>query len=254
MEIPDLPSADDRQAIFDAVSILTARCTATFGVTYTAGRLTDQPTVLNGMDRRYGLVNSEEVVRWGYAKPTPAGGAANEKTGVGAWNPSARELEVVTGRTPGGQRSALKAADGTAVPENGCASWAWQEIWAGKQSRLDQAVSQILGDAWGRTLNDSRAQAAEKAWVDCMGQAGYQLKHRWEAGNSVASKPAAQQIAMAKLDLACAQKVNYVGIWYAVDSAYQRLLIAGREGQLSQATSDHREMVARASAILRKGA
>ena len=111
-------------------------------------------------------------------------------------------------------------------------------------------VDGLLNETWTQTTADSRARAAETSWVDCMREAGHDFHHRWDASNSVRTAPSEQQHAMAKLDATCARRVNYVGIWYAVDSAYQRRAIAQLGDRLPRALAAQRDRVARATAIL----
>jgi hypothetical protein len=240
-----LPSDTGDEVIGRAAVVLTETCAQRFGVHYTA-RFVANPGLLEGTDRRYGLIDVDEAARSGYARPS-------KKTDGGEqWDPSGREYEVVTGQTPGGGPTTMRATDGAPVPAGGCAQEAWQRL-RGDDGDLAALVDGLLNETWTRTTADSRARAAETSWVECMREAGHDFHHRWDAGNSVGTAPPEAQRAMAKLDATCARRVNYVGIWYAVDSAYQRQAIARLGDRLTSALAGHRNQVARATEIVGNG-
>lgn len=239
------PSADEDKVIGQAAIVLTDTCARRFGVHYTV-RSVSQPGILDGMDRRYGVVDVEEAARWGYTRPSTDVDDSEQ------WRPSGHEYEIVTGRTPTGTPTTARAADGTPVPKGGCAEQAWRRL-RDDDGELVAMIQWLLNETWTHTRSDSRARAAEKSWIECMKQAGHDFHHRWDAAESVATAPPEEQQAMAMLDATCAQRVNYVGIWHAVDSAYQRRAIAQLGDRLTQAAAGHRDLVARAREIVGTG-
>ncbi|MEV7095343.1 hypothetical protein AB0M80_21125 [Amycolatopsis sp. NPDC051045] len=240
-----VPSAREDEVVGRAALALTETCARRFGVHYTV-RSVEQPGILDGADRRYGVVDVDEAARSGYARPS------KKADGAGQWRPSGREYEVVTGRTPAGEPATVRAADGAPVPAGGCAQEAWQRLH-GDDDRLLPLVDEVLREAWTQTLADSRARAAETSWIECMREAGHVFGHRWDAAKSVGTAPAEQQRAMAKLDATCARRVDYVGIWHAVDSAYQRRAIARLGDRLPRALAARRDLIARATDIVGRG-
>ncbi|MEJ2852216.1 MULTISPECIES: hypothetical protein [unclassified Saccharothrix] len=241
-----VPSAAEDEVIGRAAVVLTENCARRFGVHYTV-RSVEQPGVLEGTDRRYGVVDVDEAARWGYARP------GKEKDGGERWSPSGLEYEVVTGRSPTGGPATVRAGDGAPVPAGGCAGEAWRRL-RGDDDELVPLIVELLNKTWTHTRADSRARAAEASWIECMRQAGHDFRHRWDAADSVGTAPPDQQRAMAKLDATCARRVNYVGIWHAVDSAYQRRAIAQLGDRLIKALADHRNLAARATEIVRRAA
>jgi hypothetical protein len=240
-----LPSAREDEVIGRAAVVLTETCVRRFGVHYTA-RFVANPGILEGADRRYGVIDIDEAARWGYARP------GKETNGGEQWRPSGREYEAVTGRTPTGGPATVRAADGAPVPAGGCGAEAWRRL-RGDDDELVLLVDGLLNETWTQTRADSRARAAETAWVECMREAGHDFHHRWDAADSVGTAPPADQRVMAKLDATCARRVNYVGIWHAVDSAYQRQAIARLGDRLPRALAGQRDLVARATEIVGKG-
>jgi hypothetical protein len=240
-----VPSAKEDEVIGQAALVLTETCARRFGVHYTV-RSVEQPGILDGADRRYGVVDVDEAARSGYARP------GKETDGGEQWRPSGREYEVVTGRTPTDGPATVRAADGAPVPAGGCAEEAWRRL-RGDDGELAPLVDRVLRETWTRTLADSRARAAETSWIECMREAGHDFHHRWNAADSVGTAPPDKQRAMAKLDATCARRVNYVGIWHAVDSAYQRRAIAQLGDRLPKALAGQRDLIARATEIVGTG-
>ena len=240
-----VPSVNEDEVIGQAVVVLTETCARRFGEHYTV-RSVEQPGILEGTDRRYGVVDVDEAARLGYARPS------KKTDGSEQWRPSGREYEVVTGRTPDGGPATVRAADGAPVPVDGCAQEAWRRL-RGNDGELVPLVDGLLNETWTQTLADSRARAAETSWIECMKETGHDFHHRWDAAGSVGTAPPEEQRAMAKLDATCARRVNYVGIWHAVDSAYQRRAIAQLGDRLTKALAGQRDLAARAAEIVRTG-
>lgn len=240
-----VPSPKEIEVIGQATLALTEHCARRFGVHYTV-RSVDHPGILEGTDRRYGVIDVEEAGRFGYTRPSKNTDSSEQ------WHPSEREYEVVKGRTPNGGPATVRAADGAPLPAGGCAEEAWRQL-RGDATDLVPLVHGLLNETWTHTRTDSRARAAETSWIECMSEAGHDFHHRWDAAASVRTAPPDQQQAMAKLDAACAQRVNYVGIWHAVDSAYQRRAIAQLGDRLPKALASHRDLIARARDIVGMG-
>jgi hypothetical protein len=235
-----VPSAQADSVITQAVFVLTGACAQRFGVRYT-DHVAANPGMLDGTDRRYGVIDVDEAARTGYALPG--------KDTRGEWNPSELETQVVTGRTAAGAPATVRASDGATLPSGGCAADAWWRLH-GADSELPQLVEGLLNQTWTQTTTDSRARAAETAWVGCMHEAGHDFHHRWDAADSVKAAPPSQQHAMAKLDATCALRVNYVGIWHAVDSAYQRRAITQLGDRLIRAQTAQHNLETRAAEVV----
>lgn len=245
-------TAADQKATSAAVNILQKKCAKKFEVISTAPITSVQPTeVESDSVRRYGLINANEVARYGYALP-PTGD--NDEKDASGWNPSALEAEVLSGHTADGKASKLKAADGTSLSEGGCGAEGFWQVWGGKKRPAsDSLVTKIMSDSWTLTLADSRAQAAAAKWSTCMKARGYDFKRRADAGNSTSGKLPPASLAMAKLDLACAVETNYNGVWYAVDTAYQEQQIEKHQGELAAGLEQHRKMMERVQKTLQAG-
>lgn len=235
---------DDQSDYFNAVNVAQKKCAAKFDVKSSLP-VSVQPTeaYLRSV-RRYGLINQEEASRRGYELPP----LAESKT---EWAPSAREAEVMQGRTADGRRSTIRSIDDEQVPVGGCARQGLRDVLQGDQDPVVSGlVDNLLKRSWELTISDSRAQGAGRAWSKCMAGHGYRFEHRWDAGNSVAGKPSEVRKAMAQLDLECAVTTNYNGVLYAIDSAYQELLIEENRTPLEDVLDNERRVITRARHVL----
>lgn len=243
-----LATAADERAYFAAVNLAQRQCAETFGVT---SRLpvAEQPALVElASDRRYGVVNADEVERHGY-QILGSGGEDDSK--ASGWDPDERELVVMNGITPGGETVTTDPATGKELPEGGCSAEGFRRIDEGElPPPVNTLAEDLLAQAWERTKADSRAVAAEGHWADCMREQGYDFDHRWEAGNSVGNEPLQAQLQVARLDLRCAVEANYVGTWYAVDSAYQERLVDEHEADLEATLAEHRSVMERVTRTL----
>ncbi|HLT09733.1 MAG TPA: hypothetical protein VK028_02860 [Micromonosporaceae bacterium] len=90
-------------------------------------------------------------------------------------------------------------------------------------------AQELAAEASTRAEGDSRVRAAWDAWSDCMAEYGYDYQGPWDAINDQrwwqGRGPSDAEIAAATADLDCRQRTNLVGIWFAVESAYQQQLI-----------------------------
>lgn len=246
-------TAADEKAYFAAVNLAQRRCADDFGVD-TSIPVAAQPAQMElASPRRVGLVDREDVSRYGYHLPPTGENSADDK--AGGWDPSERELVIMRGVDSGGEPQETDAETGRAIPEGGCSAEGFRVVDEGATSpAASDLVMTILNDAWSLTVADSRAQGAAAAWSECMAKNGYEFSSRGEAGNSVMSEPEAVQLRMAKLDLQCAIDTDYISIWYAVDKAYQERLIDENEAELQAGLAEQREVMDRVHGLLQEGA
>ena len=253
----DLPAlqyaikADDEKAYFSAVNLAQKACARKFGID-SAIPVASQPSVIETLSaRRVGLVNVDEAERYGYAAAPSAGGDDSKANG---WNPSVREAQVMTGSDSAGQAVGSDPETGKTIPKGGCSTQGFRDVRHGKPSPIEvPLIDDILSQSWELTKADSRAEVAEKKWATCMAKRGYNFKHRWDAGNSVAGANAETQLAMAKLDVHCATDTRYIDTWVAVDTAYQQRLISKNQSQLEASLNDQRAVMTRVKSTLKGG-
>lgn len=247
-----LAPASDEQAYFAAVNVAQRDCAKAFGVTSRIP-VAKQPALIElASERRYGIVNADEVERYGYQLLGGQGAEGDSK--AGGWDPDQRELLVMNAVSPDGGNVSTDPETGQKLPEGGCSAEGFRRIDSGDlPPPVNTLAEDLLAQAWERTKADSRALKAEQDWSDCMSELGYDFAHRWDAGNSVGSEALDVQLQMAKRDLKCAVDSNYVGVWYAVDTAYQDRLIGAHEADLEATLAEHSAVMGRVVSTLEGG-
>lgn len=70
---------------------------------------------------------------------------------------------------------------------------------------------------------------------------GHHYAAPWDAGNDPrfrGPRSTPTEVAVAVADVTCKEKTNVVGVWYAVDAAYQKAFIAANKAALERARKD----------------
>lgn len=226
-------------------------CAARFGVVMEPTEV-DAASIQAGikLERRYGLINSDEVAQYGYDLP-PAPGVGSKDDVKGDAQPSLAD-EVISGQvqTGDGGPSKMTDSDGNPMPEGGCGKEGWDVVRGDVAYDYDDLPKQLLEQARLQMLADPEYQAAEKDWSECMKRAGYDFPHPSDAGNSVIDESKETQHTMAGLEVACAQEVNFPGRAMAVDVAYQNQLIDENEAALRGGIEKKRELMDNAKKAL----
>lgn len=236
-----------RQALdFDQVSDATVRaCMRRLSVPYPAtARLPagsaaeraalDAYTVLY---RRYGLTDAAGARTWGYHTPTAASSSAAAAKAVKPKAPSTAARGVLTGVDTSG--TPLTSYHGRPVPQGGCLGEAERLLGArgslGPGTDPDGIVARIKADSFERSMADPRVTKVFSAWSACMDARGFRMSTPMdEVPSASAAAPSRQEIAQARADVACKARTNLVGVWFAVESAYQKAAIAGHGEELDQ--------------------
>lgn len=202
----------------NAYQILMERCMAGFGFTV------DPRPAVTSVDLRagkYGLVNMNDALQFGYNDPLTADEGADD---ADAAQPKPEAYYAVAyGEGPS------DTYNGMQIPEGGCHGAA--------QRTLDDGAAPVADPMFGQALvirasnlaeQDSRVVAAFSAWSECMARSGYDYDDPWEANDDPAfNGPEATQmeISVAAADVACKEEVDLVDTWAAVEVAYQERLI-----------------------------
>ncbi|BBC33030.1 hypothetical protein SGFS_043240 [Streptomyces graminofaciens] len=206
---------------------LIRRCMSRFGFDFRAMDAVldagEVPDLRPDMTRYYFLIDADAAATSGYRaperhRPVEEGDGTGEDT-----TPTAAERAVLVGSNAG------KQVDGEQVPEGGCRGEANRETLGegGTDSFLQLPNDRVALRA--RTDADERVKKVFGEWSACMEKAGYDYDDPMQANDDDkwdASKPAGQaEIQVAKADVACKQKVNVVGVWWAVQAAYEKQYI-----------------------------
>ena len=228
-------SSTEYLAIQQAAWTLTAACVERFGGSYTlrtasmAAAIRRDP--MGGNDRRYGLVDLSTAQQYGYQLPDEEGDLMDERR----WDPSPRELLLVRGEVPDGQERP-KTAAGKKLPEGGCLGEANQVFSRGQD--VDPETAQLMQTLRAETFFQAEADPlvveATRLWSECMDERGFSYASPRDANNSLGSRALdRRQIETAVADVECKTATNYVGVFSAVESAYQRRAIRENAAALS---------------------
>jgi len=229
---------DQRETVIYATQLLTQQCALRFGVDYKVSPPPyDQPTYADTHARRFGIFQLEQAQQYGYNPPPDPDQDANRGKGAGGWNPGPYELLVVVGH--GNSSTADKALpvddQGVTLDEDGCSGWADRTLRAGAPDVDDIAVLNDANASVYDSKKDSRVQAAFHAWSTCMADQGYHYDDPWQPNNKEWPEPPDdEEIATAVADVTCKQQTNLVGIWLAVETAYENRAIEQHAEQLRQ--------------------
>lgn len=118
---------------------------------------------------------------------------------------------------------------GQKVPAGGCAREAYRKLYAPTKDSVDLLFSfGLASEAHERSKGDSRVVDILAKWSACMGKSGYSgLKDPYEVVEKLgleADPGGPKAVTAAKADVACKREVNLVGLWAAVEKAYQERL------------------------------
>ncbi|MFA1541817.1 hypothetical protein [Actinomadura monticuli] len=180
-------------------------------------------------ERRFGIVDAEVAARHGYGLPPEAkAGATGQQRQLAVPNPP--PTEVLYGRASDSSRQTVQNYAGKPVPAGGCIGEVRARLSSGAPARADIRLGERLANqAHAQAEHDSRVTSAWALWSRCMAKLGYTYKTPWDAHDDPQwqrrESAGSREIRTARADIACRNETNMVGIWLAVESAYQRRLV-----------------------------
>lgn len=169
-------------------------------------------------ERRYGLTDADQAADLGYhlGDRDPAARTPKETGGYGP-----AEADALTGE-------GADTVDGHPVPEGGCTGEAQRELRADGPGRIDRSLAQRLStQSYGRSRRDSRVRDVVREWSACMAERGFDYADPFEPMGEPRFQRAlsAAEVSTAKADVSCKRETNLVGVWFTVESSYQRRLV-----------------------------
>lgn len=206
--------------------VLIDRCMRGFGFSYPARRPAADLGPRSPTERRYGITHAADAAAHGYGlgERDPARQKPPEKPSL-----DADAQTVLFGKG----RSTVK---GRQVPEGGCVTQADHSLGADAPAGADPGLAQQLSfRSFDLSKADSRVRDATRAWSACMAGHGYDYADPLAPlGDPALSGPTTREaIATATTDIRCKESTNLVGIWFTVESAYQRRLIDDHHDELT---------------------
>ncbi len=240
-----------QRAAWQAIS----RCVSRFGITYTAPPPVagDLPPMSGDNRLRYGLIDLNAAQARGYrssAGSSPDSGKNSDSGKSSRWDPSPTELLIVRGAGTG--QTPPRDSAGAALPTGGCLAEATALTQQGaKDSGNGDLALTLAKDTYERSFRDSRTVAAEESWSSCMKKAGFSFATSRDANNHRWPDPVgAEEKAAAVADVKCKISTNLVGIWWAVETAYQRRALEENAPALKQVKDFNDNQVRNAARIL----
>ncbi len=214
-----LPSSaeDDRLGVADLALIRS--CMARFGIKYDIKPIlgsTYGPVSLT--DRRYGITDATLAAHYGYGlgPRDPALQKRPDKPDIGSAGETALSGE--------GQSE----VNGITVPNGGCIGEADRKLSGSVPASVDMHKGNTLQfQSFAQSRADSRVVAAFKEWSACMARSGYHYADPLAAAGDpdFAGAANSHDVAVALADISCKSETNLVGIWFTVESAYERQVI-----------------------------
>jgi hypothetical protein len=249
-------AGNEQQVLVEASSLLTQRCMASRGFSYTE---TAQPSKeLSSLQETenspVGLTSLSQAQTYGYA--TPKGGkggggpmffgiVSGQVFGQALRDKGPAWVAALLGFSPGpGQQRPGR--------HEGCAQLVTSELYGpDRGSSNPDPVPGIAFQALQWTQNDPRILAADKAWSACMTRRGLRYRTPQQAAqHNWPSAPTPAEIATAVADVTCKTQTNLTNTWLTVEAAYQLALIGQNLTALSQLQASFATLLRRAEALV----
>jgi hypothetical protein len=252
----ELISGQQQNTLATAATLLTQRCMAARGFTYSQASAAD-----NGLaslqqieTSSLGLTSLARAQAYGYATPGTAGSGPGPRLAVLAAGVAGGFVPPGVGGVPGDSSKAGKqppawtaALDG-GVSEPGCLSQAQALLYG---SGGGDPVPQLAFQAASWTQSDPLVKAVVRAWAGCMSRRGYRYSQPVKAAlHTWPKQPSRAEIATAVADVTCKRQVDLANTWLAVEAAYQQALVSQNLTQLSGIQASYGGVLQRAAALL----
>lgn len=234
--------------ILKARFAIESTCMRGYGFSFTPAADTNTISYdASNMGRRYGLADPAAAAQYGYSIPSLAQSAPGDPA------LTKQEYLVLTGgQGPGAPTSAKPGTyDGRQIPAGGCVGQADQQL-------TDPANGMLVNQLDAQSLDASQSLPAVKAaitqWSACLRQSGYQAADPLKASlltqqlGGTAGDAVDRKVAVA--DVACKQRTNLVGIWFAAESGVQKQYITANAAQLKQDSAKLAAAEDKAKAVL----
>ncbi|MEV4614707.1 hypothetical protein AB0K43_19215 [Kitasatospora sp. NPDC049258] len=257
-----IPDAAQLRRLDRAQRILTDRCMSRYGFHFLVPELPESPSAEGDNARRYGLYDPQAAAASGYSTHEED---RPRKPPMPSLEPAESLVLGGTGRVntktmPKSQEEAEKSGagdgevNGLKVPIGGCRREAYLRLWAPTAASGDpMKVQELDAESYDRSRQDSRVVKATEQWSACLAERGYHARNPVSPQAELGLEPdrfaSPAGIAAAVADVDCKRRTNLVGIWYAVESAYQRALM-DRHAELLQAARHGEEESLRLAAQL----
>lgn len=255
-------SISDAAAITWAGQIVSNRCMQRFGF-HVPGPVIDKARVAEQerieSERKFGVVDASIASTYGYGFP-----ATESATSTSQPEQSPAFLFVLTGQKDSATGVVTKDArspgkvGGLEIPPGGCNGEGRTAIWGNPSNILPLHVASDLAVQAGlKAQADSRTRAADKAWSDCMGVAGYRLANPQSVdpptNDGSREKAPLSEVQQALADIDCKAKVRYIQIRHDVQVEYENMLIEQNQLALDEEGDLKEKALLRSATIVEQG-
>ena len=226
----------DMATLQQAQAALARSCMKRFGFDWHPETPESDTSTVNAANtaHRYGLTDPQAAAKYGYHYTGPGSGTPKARN---ATKLTAAEAPVLTGATLDGS-AAPTTYRGIAIPTGGCLGEASLDL-SGQPGVLGdgELVTNINIGSYNQSYSDARVTAVFRKWSACMKAKGFDYPNPTTAPGRdpkfSGATPSPLELAIAQSDVACKRQTNLVGVWYAVDSAYQQVAIAHNTSALT---------------------
>ncbi|GAA2449767.1 hypothetical protein GCM10010421_47680 [Streptomyces glaucus] len=230
---PYLFTDGEMSSLMRARDALIQKCMRGLGLDYTPPKPQKHVGPKTMTERRYGLADADLAADSGYHMP---GAEVRPEPPL-----PAEQYRALTGEGAGKD-----------VPEGGCAGQAEQTL-AGESPFGVSDISQDLNSkSYELSMQDKRVQSVFQSWSSCMDKAGYKYPDPMAAMSAPEfSRPEVGkgEVETAVADVRCKKNTNLIGVWYAVESAYQQKLIEKNSKKLDTIHAAKREQLKAAQKV-----
>ncbi|MFI8909594.1 hypothetical protein ACIGV8_29320 [Streptomyces albidoflavus] len=230
LELPVAPylfSDAELSRLMGARELLIRECMQELGFDYQTpdGSRAVGPRTLT--ERRYGLADVTQAKRDGYHLFGP-------------------EVRPEPKLPPEQYRAVTGEGSGKDIPKGGCAGQAERALGGEKPFGPSDLAQTINGKSYELSMRDNRVRKVFTSWSACMRKQGYTYKDPMAAMS--APEFSAEEIGpgeteAAQHDVKCKEKVNLIGVWHAVESAYQKELVQEHASELRLVLEAKREQL-----------
>lgn len=235
--------------------VLLHECLERFGVTREWSEL--GPAAVPNFDTRhegrYGRLDLDSAAVRGYRTPPellPPESSERDR------EPLSDEVRFLLNGRDGGQFSDRELpvdVNGDPLPSDGCQGEATSTLNGGLDAPASRLPGNLAGEADQRAETHPRVEEAMARWSECMSGKGYDYDTPREARNAGWPDPVSdEEITTAIADMECMIETNLVGIWHAVETAYQEIAIeknaealAAQEERLDEVYENSADVLAR---------